>query len=79
MTKSKRRASAEPKRPFAERGGALMTPAEAGDYLGVGERMARRLLAEGAIPKVKVGKLVRVSVADLDAYVEQQRVPGAAS
>ena len=67
------RASADPKRPFNERHGVLMTPAELADYLGITERQARRKIAEGEIARVKVGKLVRVHIADADAYIAAQR------
>ena len=66
--------SADPKRPFSERVGKLLTRAEAADYLGVTERHIVRLLAQRAIPKVKVNSLVRIDVADLDAYIDRQRV-----
>jgi excisionase family DNA binding protein len=65
--------SANPKRPFSERGGKLLTREEAADYLGVTERHIVRLLNQRAIPKVKVNSLVRIDVADLDAYIERQR------
>jgi excisionase family DNA binding protein len=66
--------SASPKKSFAERGGVLMTVAEGGDYLGVTERQMWRLLNTRAIPKTKVGGLVRVHIDDLNAYIESQRV-----
>lgn len=60
-------------RPFAERKGKAMTIPEVADYLGVTERMVRRLIADGRLPKLKVGRLVRVHVDDLDNYVARQR------
>lgn len=66
--------SANPKRPYAERGGPLLTKAEAADYLAITERQMHRLLGLRLIPKTKIGGLVRVNVADLDAYIEARRV-----
>jgi excisionase family DNA binding protein len=68
-------ASAKPKRAWGERDGKLLTPEEAGWYLGCTERQVRRLIAERKLARVKVGKLVRVKIDDLDAYIDAQRVP----
>jgi excisionase family DNA binding protein len=68
------RVSADPKRPFSERDGVLLTRAEAADYLGVTERQIWRLLNRRDIPKIKVGGLVRIHLADLEAYIESRRV-----
>ena len=68
--------TADPARPYAERQGKLVTPAEAGDYLGVTERQVWRLLGRGDLPKIKVGGLVRVHVDDLEIYIDAQRKVG---
>jgi len=66
-----------PLRPASERGETLFTVKEAADYLGVRERF----LDHGAeakrrgIPHIKVGGYIRYRKADLDAYIESQRVP----
>ena len=70
------RVTADPKRPFSERNGKLMIPAEAADYLGVTERQVRRLIGRHDLPRVKVGGLVRVHIEDLDAYIDAQRQVG---
>lgn len=70
----KQKASASPKRPYSERQGALFTQSEAADYLGVTPRQIDRLLRRRELPKIKVGGLVRISRADLDAYIESRRV-----
>jgi excisionase family DNA binding protein len=55
----------------------LLAVAEAADYCGVGERMIRRLVAERRIAFVKLGKHVRLSTVDLDAFIAAGRVePG---
>ncbi len=41
-------------------GGPLLSVAEAGEYLGTGERFIRRLITERRISYVKVGKYVRL-------------------
>ncbi len=53
----------------------LLTVAQAGEYLGTGERFIRRLITERRIPFVKVGKYVRLERSALDAFVDKGRVP----
>ncbi len=53
----------------------LLTVAQAGEYLGTGERFIRRLIAERRIAYVKIGKYVRLERATLDALVDSGRVP----
>jgi excisionase family DNA binding protein len=60
-----------PKRPFSERKGVLLTEEEAADYLGVTKRFVERTLR--ATTAIKVGRLIRYPIADLDAYIERQR------
>jgi excisionase family DNA binding protein len=43
---------------------------ESAIYLNVTERYMRRLVAECRIPYLKVGRLLRFRVGDLDAYLE---------
>jgi excisionase family DNA binding protein len=51
-----------------------LTLPEAAGYLNVTERYMRRLVAERRIPFFKVGRLLRFSVGDLDAFFEACRV-----
>ena len=53
----------------------LLTVAQAGEYLGTGERFIRRLITERRISYVKIGKYVRLERATLDALVDSGRVP----
>ena len=53
----------------------LLTVAQAGDYLGTGERFVRRLIAERRITFVKLGKYVRLQRSTLDEFIEAGRVP----
>jgi excisionase family DNA binding protein len=79
MSRSRRsgpRGRTLPERPFVERNSPLMTTHEAAEYLSVTERWIRRAIANRTIPKVKLGGLVRLHVADLDAYAERQRQAG---
>ena len=48
----------------------LLTVAQAGEYLGTGERFVRRLITERRIPYVKLGKYVRLQRSLLDAFVD---------
>lgn len=52
----------------------LLTVAQAGEYLGTGERFVRRLITERRIGYVKVGKYVRLERSTLDALVDAGRV-----
>ena len=52
----------------------LLTVAQAGEYLGTGERFIRRLITERRITYVKVGKYVRLQRSALDALVDAGRV-----
>ncbi len=58
-----------------ERNDQLLTVAQAGDYLGTGERFIRRLVTERRITYVKLGKYVRLQRSVLDAFIEAGRVP----
>jgi excisionase family DNA binding protein len=55
-------------------GGPLLSVAEAGEYLGTGERFIRRLITERRIGYVKIGKYVRLERSTLDAFVDAGRV-----
>ncbi len=52
----------------------LLDVAAAADYLGTGERFIRRLIAERRIAFVKVGRLVRIDVRDLEDFLAAGRV-----
>ncbi len=50
---------------------------EAAKYLGVVPRTLYRLIDEGAVPAYKLGRVLRLRVADLEAFLETTRVqPG---
>ncbi|WP_448612211.1 helix-turn-helix domain-containing protein [Geodermatophilus sp. URMC 60] len=52
----------------------LLTVAQAGEYLGTGERFIRRLITERRIAYVKIGKYVRLERSTLEAFVDAGRV-----
>ena len=54
----------------------LIDIARLADLLGVGERYVRRMVAEGRVPTVKVGRLVRFDLAEIRRWIEEQRRPG---
>lgn len=58
---------------------ALLTPAEAAQYLNVTERWIRRAVAERRIDFVKVGKLLRFRREDLALFVVENRRPRSGS
>jgi excisionase family DNA binding protein len=51
----------------------LMDMSHAASHLGTTERHLRRLWQERRISAVKVGRSVRFSIADLEAYIERNR------
>jgi excisionase family DNA binding protein len=55
-------------------GADLVDVEGAADYLDVGERMIRRLVAERRVAFVHVGRHVRFTRADLDSYIFENRV-----
>jgi excisionase family DNA binding protein len=52
----------------------LLTVKEAADRLGTAERFIRRLVFERRIPYTKLGRHVRISASDLDAFIRAGRV-----
>lgn len=52
---------------------ALLDLAQASAYLGTTERHVKRLWQERRIAAVKVGRRVRFTEVDLDAYIEKHR------
>lgn len=66
--------ASEAGRPRFERDGkptAVLDTLEAAAYLGVSEPTLRRLIREGEVPHVRIGRALRFRVADLDAYLEK--------
>jgi excisionase family DNA binding protein len=51
---------------------ALLTPEELAEYLKCGRTFAYRLLASGAIPSLKVGRLRRIRRSDAALFVEKR-------
>jgi excisionase family DNA binding protein len=51
-----------------------LTVPEAADYLNTSVRFIRRIIAERRIAFHKIGRHVRLTVADLDAFVDAGRV-----
>ncbi len=47
----------------------LLTVPEAADYLGIGKTLAWQLVQQGILPSVRLGRLVRVPRARLDAWL----------
>lgn len=50
-----------------------MSLEEVADMLGVTYQLIYRLVRSGELPAVRLGKLYRVSKADLDAYLEKSK------
>lgn len=48
---------------------------EAAEYLGIAEITLRRWVSERRIEHLKVGKAVLFNPADLEAFIESNRVP----
>jgi excisionase family DNA binding protein len=54
-------------------GRLLLTAAEAAQALAVSERTLWQLTRDGEIPRVCIGRNVRYSPADLQAFIERRR------
>lgn len=52
---------------------ALVNLDEAARYLGVSRRHVERLVAAGILPRVRLGRAVRIAIQDLDSYVDLLR------
>jgi excisionase family DNA binding protein len=46
------------------------TLAQAAEYLSCNERTLRRQIAAGKLPAYRLGKLIRIDLADLDALIK---------
>lgn len=44
------------------------------EYLGVSRRTVVRIVNRGELPAFRVGRALRFKLADLEAYMEQQRI-----
>lgn len=53
----------------------LMTVGEVAHYLQVSEMTVYRMITDRRIAASKVGRVWRIAVADLDAYLQACRVP----
>ena len=51
-----------------------LSPAEAAIALSVSERSVRQLIDEGALPHVRLGRRILVTIDDLRAFLEARRV-----
>jgi excisionase family DNA binding protein len=50
---------------------------EAARYLGITPRTLYRFIDEGQVPAYKMGRVIRLKVSDLDAFIERSRIqPG---
>jgi excisionase family DNA binding protein len=58
--------------PQAEQTEYLMSPAEVRQHLGLGRTYTYQLLATGAIPSVRIGRLRKVRRADVDRFIEER-------
>ena len=52
----------------------LLSPQEAADQLGTSLRFVRRLIFERRIPYTKLGRHIRISASDLDAFIAAGRI-----
>ena len=66
----------QPWEPAPRMAPAQLTKLQAADRLGVGERTLERMLRSGELPGVRIGRLVRVRVSDVEACVERGVVRG---
>ena len=57
-------------------GQLLLMPKEAARLLGISPRKLWGLTASGEIPHVRIGRCLRYSVDDLEAFIEANKVAG---
>lgn len=57
----------------------LLTVKDVSERLQVSDRYVRLLVKRGELPAVKLGRAVRIGVADLVAFLEVRRVANAAA
>lgn len=50
---------------------ALLKPQDIAQRLNISRAMAYKLLATGELPTVRMGRIVRVREADLEAYIQK--------
>ena len=62
--------------PQAEKTEYLMSPEELARFLGIGRTYAYRLLSEGEIPSVRLGRLRKVRRTDAEKFVEARSEGG---
>lgn len=60
--------------PSSKVGTLLLTVEEAAQHLGIGRSLAWRLVRQGALPSVRLGRLVRVPQLVLDEWIARQCV-----
>jgi excisionase family DNA binding protein len=63
-------------RPDMPTSRALVTLSDAAIYLSCSRRHVERLLARGELPRISLGRAVRVSLVDLDRFIAAQRSEG---
>ena len=51
---------------------ATMTVKEMAEYLGIGKASAYRLIREGQVPALKIGRQFRIPIACIDEWVMDQ-------
>lgn len=72
----KGRTTTEPTRTALGRA-EYVTIANVAARYGTGREQIHRWIRRGELPAIRVGKLVRVAVADLDAFEARHRIGGA--
>ena len=79
MLPRSRRTGGAPRQSRAKRIDQLrwLSTAEAARRLGVTPRTLYRLIDEGALPAYKLGRVIRLQLAEVDAFIERARIaPG---
>lgn len=55
---------------------ALLSATQTARFLAISERMLWTLTNEKQIPHIRIGRLVRYSISDLNAWIESKRNEG---
>ena len=66
--------SEQQSKPQQSQGPRLLTPKQAGEYLGRTESATRQLIHKRLLPVVRIGRNVRIDRRDLDRLIDENRM-----
>jgi excisionase family DNA binding protein len=61
-------------KPQQSQGPRLLTPKQAGEYIGRSESAVRQMIFKRQLPVVRIGRNVRIDRKDLDRLIDENRM-----